>query len=249
MSDPQKVIQCLSQEVRRKGGIIILNSKILGHQPLSIEGYKIEYRHLINCAGAFASEIARSYGFGKNYSMMPFLGRYKIYDSKNHGIKRLIYPVPNPNYPFLGVHFTLTTDLDLKIGPTAIPVIGKEQYFLKSCISPSDFFEFSRNLVRITKGKNRLNEIIKRELPMFNGKALINRANSLLDLKIQNGNWKNKKPGIRSQLIDIDSGSFVTDFIIEGDKNSTHILNAVSPGWTAALSFGAYVSRVVESRL
>ena len=86
------------------------------------------FKHLVNTAGAQADRISRSVGVGTDYAMLPFMGVYRATSDKNLPLQRLVYPVPHPINPFLGVHFTLTIDGKVKIGPTAIPIAGREQY-------------------------------------------------------------------------------------------------------------------------
>ena len=94
----------------------------------SFEDCNIEYKYLINSAGAYADKIAQKFGLAKNYTMLPFKGIYLKYMTNKTDIKTNIYPVPNLANPFLGVHYTITNDGSIKIGPTAIPAFWRENY-------------------------------------------------------------------------------------------------------------------------
>ena len=103
-----------------------------------LNSQEFEFGVIINAAGVNALYFAQKFGIGKQYSLLPVLGLYKTILDINLPLRTLVYPVPNPKNPFLGVHFTLTTDHKIKIGPTAIPVIGREQYSFKDGFDLSD---------------------------------------------------------------------------------------------------------------
>jgi len=246
VSDPLKLIQALGREFISMGGEIKYNSHISFVNQLTLNGKVLKCDHFVNASGSFATEVAQKMGFAKNYRVMPFLGTYKQVPVEKLPLSRLIYPVPHPVNPFLGVHFTLSIDGKVKIGPTAIPVLGKEQYALSSKFALSDLTIFLRNVLSINSGeKHNLASIALSEYPNLFEKTLIERSSHLVPSVKSVKGWERKRPGIRAQLLDIRNGELVQDFIVEGDEKSTHILNAVSPGWTAALPFGEYVAESI----
>jgi len=179
----------------------------------------------------------------KEYAMVPFMGIYRSVDSKKLPLKRLVYPLPHPMNPFLGVHFTLTLDGKVKIGPTAIPILGREQYSLTSGWSLPDIGQALVAASALIQGEaHSLGEILKSELPKLRETRLIRESASLVPRAKEIKNWTKKPPGIRSQLVHIKSGRLEQDFIVQNYMNSTHILNAVSPGWTSAIPFGRWVA-------
>ena len=241
VSEPARVIIAMKKEFEKLGGEIFFSTKIKTLQPLLTESHEINFQHLINAAGAFSDSIAHSFGFGLNYKMMPFLGSYKQTKVESN-FKRLIYPVPHPVNPFLGVHFTISTDGYLKIGPTALPLIGREQYNLYGIKNFHEPIDFVINISALIRGKyHDLSKMSHNELPKILTRNLIKEAETLLNVKINLNGWTSKRPGIRSQLIDRKSGKLEQDFIIVGDDQTTHVLNAVSPGWTSAIPFGKHV--------
>jgi L-2-hydroxyglutarate oxidase LhgO len=157
-------------------------------------------------------------------------------------LQTLVYPVPNPKNPFLGVHFTLTTDHKIKIGPTAIPVIGREQY------SFSDGFDL-RDLQNSTSAvgalaRNSLPNLISlaaTEFPKIFTRNLIHNGFKLVPTVVKTASWETKRPGLRAQLVDKSTGEFEQDFVVEKTGKYVHILNAVSPGWTASIPFADWV--------
>jgi L-2-hydroxyglutarate oxidase LhgO len=123
------------------GGEICFNSKVNlteSNGEIIDSSKKFAFKHVVNAAGAQADRISRSVGVGTEYAMLPFMGVYRATSEKNLPLQRLVYPVPHPINPFLGVHFTLTIDGKVKIGPTAIPIAGREQYSFTEGRSSSD---------------------------------------------------------------------------------------------------------------
>jgi L-2-hydroxyglutarate oxidase LhgO len=180
--------------------------------------------------------------------MLPFLGLYRSIDHKALPLRRLVYPVPHPINPFLGVHFTITTDQKIKIGPTAIPILGREQYSISEKWSFSDIRE-ALTAVRalILNDAHSLREILAIEGPNLLARNLVKEGATLVPSSANISGWSRKPAGIRAQLVNLTSGRLEQDFIIEQYQNSTHILNAVSPGWTSAIPFGRYVASLVLS--
>jgi L-2-hydroxyglutarate oxidase LhgO len=118
--------------MRKKNNEVLIQTKLTNYFAEAI----------INSAGAYAAELAKQVNVGREYVCMPFLGAYKKSSLLSQNPKRLVYPVPNPVNPFLGVHTTITLNNELKIGPTAFPVIGKEQYKTMDGFSFKDLAEF-----------------------------------------------------------------------------------------------------------
>jgi L-2-hydroxyglutarate oxidase LhgO len=153
-----------------------------------------------------------------------------------------VYPVPNPTNPFLGVHFTLTVSGAIKIGPTAIPIIGKEQYKFRDIPALQDFKSSGRAIKGLFSGSPiNLLQLAMTELPKISTKRLVSEAMELVPSVSKNIKWNSKSPGIRAQLVNMKNKSFEMDYVVEQNGKFTHILNAVSPGWTSAIPFAKYV--------
>jgi L-2-hydroxyglutarate oxidase len=210
-----------------------------------VSAKNIRAKYVINAAGAQSDRLAKELGLAKRYAMVPFMGVYRAVSSDYLPLKRLVYPVPHPINPFLGVHFTLTLDGKVKIGPTAIPILGREQYSLFEGWSLSDIGQAITATKALIKGhSHKFGEILKSELPKLQERSLVRESALLVPGAMSIRKWQKKPPGIRSQLVDIKTGKLEQDFIVENFENSTHILNAVSPGWTSALTFGRWVAEV-----
>jgi L-2-hydroxyglutarate oxidase len=253
VSNPQLVITALLNSVKLLGANVLLRTQVSFHQDstlVSINGENIEFKHIINTAGSQADRIAHNFGFGESLSMIPFMGIYRAVNHAQLPLSTLVYPVPDPKNPFLGVHLTSTVDGKVKIGPTAIPLLSREQYRFREGWSAKDFAASSAGLFAMFRGDiHNLPKLALNELPKVFLKRLIRDAATLVPKVGHVNGWERLSPGIRSQLVDLKSGELVSDFIVEGDEHSTHILNAVSPGWTAAIPFGRYIAQRVLSKI
>ena len=244
ISDPRAVIKAMVSKFEGLGGKLSYGQRIEFQRTQDgVSAKKIRAEYVINSAGAQSDRLAEELGLAKRYAMVPFMGVYRAVSSDCLPLKRLVYPVPHPINPFLGVHFTLTLDGKVKIGPTAIPILGREQYSLFEGWSLSDIGQAITATRALIQGEShKFGEILKSELPKLRESSLVRESALLVPRAISIRNWQKKPPGIRSQLVDIKTGKLEQDFIVENFENSTHILNAVSPGWTSALPFGRWVA-------
>jgi L-2-hydroxyglutarate oxidase len=243
IADPKVLIKRLAEEFVAKGGMLDLGKKAVLTQKGSrvlVNGEAVDL--VINAAGAGAIELAGQIGLAKNLRLIPFLGLYFGSRKLNEAVKMPIYPVPNPVNPFLGVHLTPTIRGMTKIGPTAIPVLGREQYTWNSGASISDILGSSRALAAMAwKQPKAFWDLATKELPRLLRPNVLREASELHEAVKDIDDWQNLPAGIRAQLINLDDGKLVDDFIVETHENSIHILNAVSPGWTSALSFAKWL--------
>ena len=250
ISDPHAVLAAMRDEFTAMGGEIHYGSKVrLGERNSEIidTSGKFLANHYINASGAQSDRLAREIGIGTKYAMLPFMGIYRATNHKNLPLQRLVYPVPHLINPFLGVHFTLTIDGKTKIGPTAIPVFGREHYTLNSGWSAPDTIQSLKSIGALVTGQaHDFKAILKSEIPKVFQNLLISESAKLVPSATLAKGWFKLPPGIRAQLVDLTNGELVQDFIVESYLNSTHILNAVSPGWTSAYPFGRHVASKLE---
>ena len=244
ISDPKAVTTAMVKRFESLGGRISYSSKVQISESsgeVCVKGFEAKY--VINSAGAQSDRLARGLGMAKEYAMVPFMGIYRSVEAEKLPLKRLVYPVPHPINPFLGVHFTLTLDGKVKIGPTAIPILGREQYSWTEGWSLPDIGQSLIAATALILGRaHSLGEILKSELPKLRENSLVRESATLVPDASQIKTWAKRPPGIRSQLVNIKSGKLEQDFIVQNFHNSTHILNAVSPGWTSAIPFGRWVA-------
>lgn len=209
---------------------------------LTSKGDRITATKIINCAGLYADKIAKDFGFSKDYVIIPFKGIYLKYTNKDTPINVNIYPVPNLKNPFLGVHYTISVDGTIKIGPTAIPALWRENYSGFSKFNIKEFFQIMGYEIKlfVTNAFNfralAYEELKKYYKPYFTGLAL--KMVKRIDTKGFN-QWS--KPGIRAQLLNIKTLELLQDFVVEKDEKTIHILNAVSPAFTCSIPFAKWI--------
>jgi L-2-hydroxyglutarate oxidase LhgO len=140
------------------------------------------------------------------------------------------------------VHTTNTLNGEIKIGPTAFPVIGKEQYKFVNGFNSNEFKEFLRASKSLIKSDSvDLFGLAREELLKLYTKPLLKRTEKLSSSLTRNKAWRKHPAGIRAQIINTETNSIEMDYIVESQKNVVHILNAVSPGWTSAIPFTRWV--------
>ena len=199
-------------------------------------------RRVINCAGLYADKIASWFGFGRRYTIIPFKGLYLKYKKNKTDIVTNIYRVPNLNNPFLGVHFTKAFDGTIKIGPTAIPALWRENYRGLSRMNLMELIPIVVQEARLFASNSfGFRDLAFEEVRRYRRSYFIKQARLLVRQIDEDGFGEYSSPGIRAQLLDRQTSKLVMDFVVEGDKRSVHILNAVSPGFTCAFSFADYV--------
>lgn len=251
IADPKSVIEHLALKFKKLGGKLIAGSEIKlresrGSVKAFIRNKEIPTNYIVNAAGVHADKIARSVGVGTEFVCLPFKGIYRVSKKLNSSPKTLVYPVPHPINPFLGVHITLTLDGDIKIGPTAIPLFGREQYSATDHVNYREIKDSLKSMLSLLKGKEYdLGEIFRDEMPKTLTKFIVKDIARIVPGIVEVNHWNKIKPGIRAQLVNLESGKLEQDFIVRKTDNSIHILNAVSPGWTSALPFGRWIAESI----
>jgi L-2-hydroxyglutarate oxidase len=245
ISDSIAIVKAMRDEFLSLGGEIHFDSKVNlaeWNDEIHDSSNQFTFKHVVNAAGAQADRISRSVGVGSEYAMLPFMGVYRATGEKNLPLQRLVYPVPHPINPFLGVHFTVTIDGMVKIGPTAIPIAGREQYSLTQGWSGSDIAQALKGMKSLITGQSHdFGAILKSEWPKIIQKLLVKESKELVPSAVEVKDWHRKPPGIRAQLVHLPTGKLEQDFIVTSKANATHVLNAVSPGWTSAIPFGRHL--------
>ena len=242
--DPKLVCKALKDDLLNAGIEFLYDAKFIGHEGLVIKTTQgeIEAIKLINCAGLYADKVAQDYGIGHAYTMIPFKGLYLKYTKNKTDIKMHIYPVPNLKNPFLGVHYTKTVYGDIKIGPTAIPAFWRENYAMNTGFSLTELGEvmFYEAKLYMTNAFN-FRSLAHEEMQKYNKDYFVSLAVAMVQDIDPKGFTQWTPPGIRAQLLNKKTLKLEQDFIIEADKNSVHVLNAVSPAFTCAFPFAAHV--------
>jgi L-2-hydroxyglutarate oxidase len=243
-ADPTAVIAALARDAEAAGIVVRRGVAYRSRRGTTVEtsAGAIEAGYVVNCAGLYADRIARDYGFCSRYTILPFKGLY-LYSSEPAGSLRTnVYPVPDLAYPFLGVHYTVTVDGHLKIGPTALPAFWRENYGGLANFSLRELVEVCGREagLMLSAGFDFRGLAVQEMRKMFRG-HLVAQAGRLLD-GVRAADYRSwGRPGIRAQLLDLATRTLVMDFRLEGDAGSFHVLNAVSPAWTCSLPFARHV--------
>lgn len=241
---PKQVCHSLKEDLLKEDVHFNFQTQYLSHQGQMIKTTQGEFTadKVINCGGLYADTIAQSFGFGKRYTMIPFKGLYLKYTKNTTDIKINIYPVPNLKNPFLGVHFTKTVAGEIKIGPTAIPALWRENYNFSSGFQMKEFFNIGFYETRLfSTNAFGFRHLALEEIRKYNKRYFVSLAEKMVQHIDPEGFTEYTKPGIRAQLLDKTTLNLVQDFVVEGDKNSIHILNAVSPAFTCSFPFAEFV--------
>ena len=244
--DPTEVNKALRDELLHNGVKIHFNQgykrRVDGNTIETTGGMILSAGKVIHAAGLYADRIAKDFSFSQQYTIIPFKGIYLKYTKKDKPIKTNIYPVPNLRNPFLGVHYTITVDGTIKIGPTSIPAFWRENY------KGMDNFK-AGELGNVLGWESRLflsnafgfRGLAFEEMKKYSKSYFVKLATSMVHQIDPSGFTEWSKPGIRAQLLNTKTLELVMDFVVEGDKNTIHVLNAVSPAFTCSFPFSAWV--------
>jgi (S)-2-hydroxyglutarate dehydrogenase len=200
----------------------------------------VESRFLVNCAGLYSDEVARLMGIRPEVRIIPFRGEYYMLRPERRSlVKNLIYPVPDPEFPFLGVHFTRTVHGDVEAGPNAVLAFAREGYTLGT-VRPGEalgmlgyagFWHMARRYWKMGAY----------ELYRSASKAAFVRSLQKLVPDIREEDIARGGAGVRAQAVSPD-GSLVDDFRISVTEGAVHVVNAPSPAATASLAIGRHIA-------
>ncbi|MDY0292362.1 MAG: L-2-hydroxyglutarate oxidase [Desulfuromonadaceae bacterium] len=246
--DYTAVTQAFAAKVEQRGGTIRTHAEVqrverreAGFRLHTAAG-AVETRFIVNCAGLHSDRIASMCGVEAEVKIIPFRGEYyKLRPEQRHMVRNLIYPVPDPKFPFLGVHYTRMVDGGVEAGPNAVLAFKREGYKLWD-FSPSDmldtlkfpgFARLARRYWRVGLGEYRRS---------------LSKTQMLRDLRalvpsLQADSIYRAGAGVRAQAVARD-GSLLDDFCIHEGEGMVHVLNAPSPAATASLSIGTAVAKI-----
>ncbi len=234
-------------------GKIVLNSKItaiVGNEHGAVvhsDDERYEARLVINCAGLYCDKVAAMAGEKLNMQIIPFRGEYySIKPEKAHLVKNLIYPVPDPNFPFLGVHFTRRISGEIEAGPNAVFAFQREGY-KKTDFKWSEFWE-SISFGGFRKVASKYWKTGLGEYHRSYFKPAFVKALQQLVPAIQEDDLEPAGAGVRAQACDKDGG-LIDDFYIQDSTSFIHVLNAPSPAATSSLSIGLEVAERAMKKL
>ncbi|RMD73221.1 MAG: L-2-hydroxyglutarate oxidase [Bacteroidetes bacterium] len=248
-----RVARKYAELLERQGGEVLLRHAVIGLAPsgkrrvVQTTGGEVEARLVVNCAGLHADRVAAMAGARTEVQVVPFRGEYyELKPEREHLVRNLIYPVPNPKFPFLGVHFTRMIEGGIEAGPNAVLAFAREGYKLTD-VRVADLAEalafpgFWKMLGRFWR------ESID-ELHRSASKRAFIRALQKLVPEVQPDDFVKGRSGVRAQCID-RHGKLVDDFLFVRQPGYVHVLNAPSPAATSSLAIGDRVAGIVLESL
>ena len=251
--DYAKVCEALLQEIEGKGGSVVLSAKVtslhLGNGEWRIRTTAGDYGadFVINCAGLHCDRVSTLAGEKREVRIVPFRGEYyKIKAERQHLVRNLIYPVPDPQFPFLGVHFTRLIHGGIEAGPNAVLAFAREGY-RKTDFNPADLWDaltFSGLWRFLAKHKRMSWQELRRSF----SRRLFCASLQRLVPEIRADDLAPGGAGVRAQAMSPE-GSLVQDFCLLNRPRALHVLNAPSPAATAALAIGEEISNLVAREL
>ncbi|MEB5685021.1 L-2-hydroxyglutarate oxidase [Mammaliicoccus lentus] len=232
------------------GGEINFNTPVTSiktsEDKIVLNSYEQQFKSksIINCAGLYSDKIARMSGVNTDIQIIPFRGEYyQLNESKEKYVQTLIYPVPNPELPFLGVHFTNMIDGGVDVGPNAVLGLRKEAY-KKIGLDKSETLEILKFPGLYKMGIKNIKEALGEYYRSFNKRAFVNNAQKLIP-SLRKEDIEPIEAGVRAQAM-LSDGTLLDDFVFEKGKHSLHVLNAPSPAATCSIEIGKAISKEFE---
>lgn len=246
------VTRAFAAQVECSGGEVRLSSRVVGCRRdgaelvLETRTGVVRCKNLVNCAGLYSDRVARMCGVDPGIAIVPFRGEYyTLTAQRRHLVRNLIYPVSDPRFPFLGVHFTRMTGGEIEAGPNAVLAMKREGY-RKSDISVSDSLEllsfggFWRMAAR--HWRMGLGEAYR----SLSRRAFVHALQRLVP-ELRESDVRPGGAGVRAQALD-PAGFLLDDFRIVQAHRMVHVLNAPSPAATASISIGTSIARIAREQ-
>jgi L-2-hydroxyglutarate oxidase LhgO len=243
--DPNEVLASLRADLEAGGRVRIRTGvevvAAAGPSAIRTTGGEIGYGRLVNAAGAHCDRVARLFGVGEHYRLIPFKGIYrKLRKDARLVVNGNIYPVPDPRNPFLGVHFTRSVHGDVYLGPTAIPAFGRENYGILAGIdgdAPRIALEDAILFFRNPGFRSVALSEPRKYIPAFLHRDAARLVHGFDPSEVESA----EKVGIRPQLVDWRTKQLLMDFIVERAGNTLHVLNPISPAFTSSMELARQV--------
>jgi L-2-hydroxyglutarate oxidase len=246
--DFQQYLHALAKDAKNCGVDFLMGHRVEGiadagsdHRITTSNG-EIAAGYLLNAAGLYADELAATLGVGDSYQVVPFRGEYyELVPDRGGLCETMIYPTPDPDLPFLGVHFTRRTDGKVIVGPNAVLAFGREAYRntdvdfgeLAEILGYGGFWKLMADPKMLRIAWAELRKSYRKERFVAAARELVPDARA--------EDFRKSYAGIRAQLVSTD-GDLVKEPVFERGPDSLHVLNAVSPGLTCSLPFGDHLA-------
>ena len=236
-----EVIKPLEEELIRAAKAAICYETVfkglLGERQACASRGVIRFEKLVNAAGSYGDKIAHQCGLAKEYKTLPFKGTYKqLARNRTALVRGNIYPVPDLRTPFLGIHLTRTVDNEVLVGPTAIPVFGRENYQAFKGWGWEMLPILFRDSVLLLKN-HTFRQVALTEPKKYLRRFVLKEARKLVPELCLHDLVETNHTGIRPQLIHWPTKMLVMDFVVLHDGDALHILNPISPAFTSSMAF------------
>jgi (S)-2-hydroxyglutarate dehydrogenase len=250
----RQVATKLGELLIQRGGRIVLQARVdqirrLGDQIVvrTMDGREFSSRYLVNCAGLYCDRVTELGGDRTPARIVPFRGEYyELKPEASHLCRNLIYPVPDPSFPFLGVHFTRMIDGKVECGPNAVLAFAREGY-LKRIIRLGEMYDYL-TYPGFLKLSARYWRVGAGEMWRSFSKAAFVRALQRLIPEIRGELLETGRAGVRAQAVAPD-GTMVDDFLIVESERMVHVCNAPSPAATSSLNIGKLITDKLARQL
>jgi L-2-hydroxyglutarate oxidase len=245
----RQVCQKYLDLIQSAGGTLQLGVRVLGthttngSQVIETTQGDIETSFIINCAGLHSDRVARSSSVNPGAKIVPFRGEYyELVPERRHLVNTLIYPVPNPDFPFLGVHFTKMIDGSVHAGPNAVLAFKREGYHRTDFNLPDTFETLTYSGFWKMAKKNWSEGLM--EMRRSFSKSLFVKSLQRLIPEVQDSDLVPSEAGVRAQAL-LPDGKLVDDFLIIKERQQVHVCNAPSPAATGSLEIGNYIANEI----
>ncbi|NQV36412.1 MAG: L-2-hydroxyglutarate oxidase [Candidatus Marinimicrobia bacterium] len=249
--DYGKVVETLAKEFQAQGGEILLNTEVLGlvqsqtNIIITRDHIEIHAKSVLNCAGLFSDKIASMTETELDIQIIPFRGEYyTVKEEKRHLVNNLIYPVPDPRFPFLGVHFTRRITGEIEAGPNAVLALAREGY-KKTDIVLKDIVDMARFPGSWHMAKKYWFTGLGEQWRSFVKPAFVKALQHLIP-EITSDDLIPGGSGVRAQAV-MKNGQLVDDFFFIKKENILHVLNAPSPAATASFAIAEQIVNQIEN--
>lgn len=214
--------------------------EVNGTQVIETSHGEFEAGFVINCAGLFSDRVARFSGLDPGAKIVPFRGEYyELVPEKQYLVRTLVYPVPNPDFPFLGVHFTRMIDNSVHAGPNAVLAFKREGYF-RTDINCADLFETLTFPGFWKLARKYYRDGMMEMVRSVSKRAFVKSLQQLIP-EVTEDDLVPTRSGVRAQAL-MPDGKLVDDFLIVKGRKSIHVCNAPSPAATASLEIGCFIA-------
>ena len=248
-----EVAAAMAREFQMRGGEIRYGTEVIGlderptEMVVKTSAGAFSSRFMVSCSGLMADRVVRMLGLDPGFSICPFRGEYYLLPAEhNRIVNHLIYPIPDPSMPFLGVHLTRMIDGTVTVGPNAVLALKREGY-RKRDISLSDTFAMLTDPGILKVLKNNLRPgLVEMRNSLFKRGYLqeVRKYCPSIELK----DLKPYPAGVRAQAVSRE-GKLIEDFLFRNTRRSVNVCNAPSPAATSAIPIGAYIIEQIDAQL